>query len=121
MQQLRIGFSCLMLLAGLAGASIPFGSASAAVQSVCAMRTDGPKWYESAALARKDGARIMHPGDCDAVVCMGWAPKVALAFGIVPSTPMCGTDPLTHARMTYPNNCAIEAAGGTWLHAGRCK
>jgi len=30
-------------------------------------------------------------------------------------------DPLAHAKMTYPNDCAIEAAGATWLHAGPCK
>jgi hypothetical protein len=122
MQGLRIGFSCLTLLGGLAAITVPAVSASAApVQSVCAMRTDGPKWYESAALAKKDGARVMHPGNCEGVVCSGMGPKIALYVGVVPSTPICGIDPLTHARMTYPNDCAIESAGATWVHAGPCK
>jgi hypothetical protein len=122
MQGLRIGFSCLTLLAGLAAVAISAGdSASAAAQSVCAMRSDGPKWYESAALAKKDGARVMHPGDCETVLCMGAEPKIALAMGILHVQAICGMDPLSHARMTYPNDCAIEAAGATFVHAGPCK
>jgi hypothetical protein len=123
MQGLRISFSCLTLLAGLVAVSIPaVESASAApMGAVCAMKADGPKWYPAAAMAKKDGARIMHPGDCESVACSGMWPKVALYVGVIPSKAMCGTDPLTHARMTYPNDCAIESAAATWVHAGPCK
>jgi hypothetical protein len=122
MQGRRIGFSCLTLLAALAAVPISVSeNASAAAGSVCAMRSDGPKGYETAAAAKKDGARVMHPGDCETVLCVGAEPKIALAMGIFPSRAICGTDPLSHARMTYPNDCAIEAAGGTYLHAGPCK
>jgi len=68
-----------------------------------------------------DKARVMHPGSCDTLLCMGMGPKVALGAGIAPASAMCGIDPLSHQRMTYPNNCAIEAAGATWVHAGPCK
>jgi hypothetical protein len=123
MQGLRLGFSCLTLFAGLVAVAIPAGSASAAAMKgpVCAMRSDGPKWYPEAAMAMKDHARIMHPGDCEALTCVGNYGKIAMAIGILPSRVICGIDPLTHARMTYPNDCAIEAAGATWVHAGPCK
>ncbi len=123
MQGLRAGVSALTLLAGLVAASLLVAqSASAApAGNVCAMRADGPKGYPTAAMAKKDGARVMHPGDCQQVVCSGMAPKVALYLGVVPSQAICGRDPLTHARMTYPNKCAIEYAGAAWIHAGPCK
>jgi hypothetical protein len=93
MQGLRLGFSCLTLLAGLAVVSIPVvesASAAPAMGDVCAIKKDGPKWYPSAALARKDGASIMHPGDCQQVVCSGMAPKVALYLGVVPHRRFAG-------------------------------
>src|ERR1700744_4206679 len=93
MQGLRLGFSCLALLAGLAAVSIPVvesASAAPAMGDVCAIRKDGPKWYPTAAMAKKDGASIMHPGDCQSVVCSGVWPKVALYVGVVPSQAMCG-------------------------------
>jgi len=123
MRGLRLGVSGLTLLAGLVAVSVPAaeGASAARMGDVCAMRKDGPKWYPDAALAIKDGARIMHPGDCKQVVCAGMAPKVALYVGVVQSQPICGRDPLTHVRMTYPNQCAIEYAGGTWIHAGACR
>jgi hypothetical protein len=124
MQGRRIGFSCLALLAGLAAVAISTGdtaSAAAGGGPVCAMRSDGPKWYPAAALAKKDGARIMHPGDCETLLCVGAEPKIALAMGLTHPTAICGIDPLSHARMTYPNDCAIEAAGATFLHAGPCR
>jgi hypothetical protein len=37
------------------------------------------------------------------------------------SQPLCGTDPLNHARLTYPNNCAAENAHAIWIHDGPCK
>ena len=120
--QLRTTISCLALVAGLAAVTVPLGSALAApAGAVCAMRSDGPKYYLSAREAHADGARVMHPGDCEALSCTGWAPKVALSMGLMPSQAICGQDPLTHQRMTYPNDCAIEAAGGTWIHAGPCR
>jgi hypothetical protein len=124
MQGQRIGTTCLTLLGGLVAVSIAAAdsaSAAPAMGSVCAMKTNGPQWYATAAEAKKDKARIMHPGDCDTVLCMGVWPKVVLAMHIIPSTAICGTDPLTRVKMTYPNNCAIEAAGATWIHSGPCK
>jgi len=124
MQRQRIGISCLTLLGGLVAVSIAAaGSASAApaMGAVCAMKANGPQWYPTAAEAKKDKARIMHPGDCHTFVCAGIGPKVVLAMHIVPATAICGSDPYTHAKMTYPNDCAIEAAGGTWIHSGPCK
>jgi hypothetical protein len=121
MRVLSATISCFALLAGIAVVSTPVLAATAAAQPVCAMKADGPKYYESAHAAKADGARVMHPGECQTLTCAGWAPKVALAVGLAPSSAICGMDPLSHARMTYPNNCAIEAAGGTWIHAGPCK
>jgi hypothetical protein len=122
MKGLRVGFSRLTLLAGLAAIAVAIGgSAPAQAQSVCGMRTDGPKGYPTAAAAQHDGARVMHPGDCETLLCVGWEPKVALAMGIGHAQALCGIDPLSHARMTYPNNCAIEAAGATFVHYGPCK
>jgi hypothetical protein len=125
MRPLRNAISSFALLAGIAAISIQLGggafAAPAAAQPVCGIKADGPKYYLSARAAKADGARVMHPGDCQMLLCSGWAPKVALNVGLVRSTAICGMDPLTHARMTYPNECAIEAAGGTWVHAGPCK
>jgi hypothetical protein len=121
MQNLRIGISCLTLLAGLVVMSVPADAVPVGDPSVCAVRADGPKWYPTAALAKRDGARIMHPGDCEALTCTGMWPKVALYMHVLPSREICGMDPLTHARMTYPNVCAIEAAGASWIHAGPCR
>jgi hypothetical protein len=122
MQGRRIGFSYLTLLAGFATVAIAIGDSRPAVaQSVCAMRPDGPRWYQSAVLAQQDGARVMHFGDCETLQCVGWSPKVAMALGIVREQAICGTDPLSQEQMTYPNNCAIEAAGATFVHAGPCR
>ena len=123
MRPIRTSISCFAMLAGLAAISIPVNAsaAPAAARPVCAMKSDGPKYYDSAKSAKKDGARVMHFGDCEAVVCMGMWPKVALAMHVLPSTSICGMDSLTHAKMTYPSDCAIEAAGATWIHAGPCK
>jgi hypothetical protein len=121
MRPLNIGHSCVALLAGFAAMSVSVGSVLAASSGVCGIRPDGPKYYESARAAKADGARVMHPGDCETLLCTGVWPKVALGMGVLPSTAICGQDPLTHKAMTYPNDCAIEAAGATWLHAGPCK
>jgi hypothetical protein len=127
--QLRTSISCGVLLAGLAAIAVPTGGALAARHHVasaisgpvCAMRADGPKYYLTAKAAMADSARVMHPGDCEAVVCSGAGPKIAMNMGLLPSHAICGMDPLSHQRMTYPNDCAIEAAGATWIHAGPCK
>jgi len=121
MRRLNISFSWIALLPGFAAMSVSTGSVLAASTGVCGMRADGPKFYESARAAKADGARVMHPGNCEALLCTGMWPKVALSMGVIPSTAICGRDPLTHQAMTYPNDCAIEAAGATWLHAGPCK
>ncbi len=80
---------------------------------VCGMRADGPHTYSDAAMARRDRARVMHPGECQPIICWG-------AGMILIQRPMCGIDPLNHARMTYPNECAAERAGATWVHNGPC-
>ena len=121
MRLFKIGL-CAVLLAGCAAMSVPVSSSAwAASTGVCATRADGPKYYESARAAKADGARVMHPGNCEALLCTGMWPKVALGMGVIPSTAICGQDPLTHKAMTYPNDCAVEAAGATWLHAGPCR
>jgi hypothetical protein len=33
---------------------------------------------------------------------------------------MCGINPLTHVRMTYPNKCAAEHAQAIWVRDGAC-
>jgi len=115
MRTLRTSISCLALLAGFAFVSIAAsGSASAAAGGpVCGTRPDGPKTYDSMAAARADHAAVAHLGSC-VIFCQGFAPTLI-------SQPMCGTDPLNHARMTYPNNCAAENARAIWVHNGPCK
>jgi len=122
MRPLNISISCLVLLAGFAAISVPTGNgAMAAPSGVCAVKPDGPKYYDSARAAKADGARVMHPGDCVQILCTGVWPKVAMGMGVVPTSAICGLDPLTHQQMTYPNSCAIEYAQATWVHAGPCR
>ena len=94
---------------------------SGALNPVCGIKPGGPQTYDNSCAARADGARVMHIGQCQPILCSGMGPKVALQLGIVPSQPMCGRDPLTHAMMTYPNSCAAEFAQATWLHNGPCR
>ena len=115
MQILRTSVSCLALLAGFAMASVAISSSASAAAGgpVCGTRPDGPKTYDSMAAARADHAAVAHPGTC-VIFCQGFAPTLI-------SQPMCGMDPLNHARMTYPNNCAAENAHAIFVHAGPCK
>jgi hypothetical protein len=119
MRNLRTNLSCLAVLIGIAAVSIAATSGSAfaaracAGGPVCVMKADGPQTYDSACAARAAGAKITHPGACT-IFCQGFAPTLI-------SQPMCGMDPLNHARTTYPNNCAAENAHAIWVHAGPCK
>ena len=112
MRTLRTSISCLALLAGFAFAAS--GSASAAAGGpVCGTKPDGPKTYDSMAAARADKAVVTHPGAC-VFFCQGFWPTLV-------SQPICGMDPLNHARMTYPNNCEAENAHAIFVHNGPCK
>jgi hypothetical protein len=94
--------------------AMAIGSASAAPAGpVCGIRADGPKTYDSARAAMADGAKVAHLGNC-IFFCQGFAPTLV-------TQPMCGTDPLNHARVTYPNNCEAENARAIWVHDGPCK
>jgi hypothetical protein len=118
MRSLRNNLSCLAVLAGIAAVSIAAtsGSALAAAGSggpVCVMKADGPQTYDSAAAARAAHVKITHLGSCN-VFCQGFGSTII-------QQPMCGTDPLNHARMTYSNNCQAENARAIWIHQGPCK
>jgi hypothetical protein len=111
----RTKLSSLTLLAGIAAIAIATaGSASAAPGGpVCGTRADGPKTYDNMKAAKADGAKVAHMGAC-VILCQGFGPTLV-------AQPMCGMDPLNHARMTYPNNCDAENAHAIWLHDGACK
>jgi hypothetical protein len=118
MRTLRTNLSCLAVLAGIAAVSIAAtgGSALAAAGSggpVCVVKADGPQTYDSAAAARAAHVKITHLGSCN-VFCQGFGSTII-------QQPMCGMDPLNHARMTYPNNCQAENARAIWIHQGPCK
>jgi hypothetical protein len=119
MRSLRTNLSCLAVLAGIATLSIAAGGGSALAAKgcaggpVCGMKADGPKTYDNACAAKADGAKVSHLGTCT-IFCQGFVPTLT-------SQPMCGTDPLNHARVTYPNNCAAENARAIWVHDGPCK
>jgi len=121
MHILRNTTSCLTGLAALAAISIASSDGALAAkvhrvaisQPVCALRADGPRSYDSSYAAKRDHARVMHVGGCNPVACAGW-------IGLVPSEPMCGVNPLTHVRMTYPNKCAAEHAQAIFVHDGAC-
>src|SRR5580700_9044575 len=105
MLSLRTNLSCLAVLAGIAAVSIAAGGGSALAAKGCA---GGP-----ACGAKADGAKVAHLGTC-VIFCQGFAATLM-------TQPLCGTDPLNHARMTYPNNCAAENARAIWIHSGPCK
>ena len=114
MRRLPSGFSCLVLLAGIAAAmAAGAGSASA---TVCGVRGDGPSNYDSPQAANAAGARVMHPGSCQSVTCVGWFAET----GFLGSGAICATDPLTQEMRTYPNVCAEEHAMATFLYYGPC-
>ena len=116
----RITSSALVISTALA-ASLLAPSAGAlaarahpsANQPVCGWREDGPRTYENASLAARDHAHVIHLGACQPITCWSWA-------GVFRSGPMCGIDPLSKVRMTYPNICAAEHAQAIWVHEGAC-
>ena len=121
MQTLRITTSCLTALAAFAAMSLATSDSVLAAkahrvvmnQPVCGLRADGPRTYDNSSAAKRDKARVMHVGACNPIACAG-------VIGLVPSEPMCGVNPLTHARTTYPNKCAAEHAQAIWVHDGAC-
>ena len=121
MHTLRTTASCLTALAAFAAVSLAAGDSVLAAkvhrvamnQPVCGLRKDGPHTYDNFAAARHDKVRVMHVGGCEPVGCWSW-------MGLVRSEPMCGINPLTQARMTYPNKCAAVHAEATWVHNGPC-
>jgi hypothetical protein len=121
MRTLRITASCVTAVAALAAMSLAAGDNVLAAkrqrvavnQPVCGLRADGPRTYDNSYAARRDHARVMHPGGCEPIMCWSW-------MGLLRSEPICGVNPLTHVRMTYPNKCAAEHAQATWLHDGAC-
>jgi hypothetical protein len=115
MRTLRTKISSLAVLVGIAAIAIAAGSdaAVAAGGPVCGIKADGPKSYDSAAAAKADGAKVAHMGGC-LFLCQGFGPTMI-------GQPLCGADPLNHAKMTYPNNCEAENAHAIWIHDGPCK
>ena len=121
MRTLRITASCLTGLAALIAMSLATSDGVLAAkarrvvmnQPVCGLRADGPRTYDNSLAATRDHARVMHVGGCEPFGC--WS-----LMGVLRSEPMCGVNPLTHARMTYPNRCAAEHAQATWVHDGAC-
>ena len=118
MRRLATNLSVFAVLAGIATISLAASGVSALAAAgpggpVCVMKADGPQTYDSAAAARAARVKITHLGSCN-VFCQGFGATLITA-------PLCGTDPLNHARMTYPNNCAAENAHAIWIHDGPCK
>lgn len=116
---IRITVPRLAAVAALA--AISFAATDGAVakvnggvnQYVCGLRADGPQTYNSSRAARRDHARVMHTGGCEPITCWSW-------MGLLRSEPMCGINPLTRVRMTYPSKCAAEHAEAIWVHNGAC-
>lgn len=123
MRTLWITTSCLTALAAFAVTSLATSDSAFAAkkhrvamtmnQPVCGLRTDGPRSYDNASAAKHDHARVMHVGGCNPIGCASW-------MGIIRSNPMCGINPLTHVRMTYPSECAAEHAEAIYVHQGAC-
>ena len=121
MQTLRITTSCLTALAAFAAMSLATSDSVLAAkvhrvamnQPVCGLRSDGPQTYDSSYAAKRDHARVMHAGGCNPIGCASW-------LGVFRSNPMCGINPLTHVRMTYPSECAAEHAEAIYVHQGAC-
>jgi hypothetical protein len=118
MRSVRTNLSCLAVLAGIAAVSIAVGTGSAFAAAgsggpVCVVKADGPQTYDSAAAARAAHVKITHLGACT-IFCQGFGSTII-------QEPMCGMDPLNHAKLTYPNNCQAENARAIWVHQGPCK
>jgi hypothetical protein len=117
MRSLATNLSVVAMLAGIATISLAAsgGSTFAAAGGgpVCVVKADGPQTYDSAAAARAAHVKITHLGTCT-IFCQGFGSTII-------QEPMCGMDPLNHAKVTYPNNCQAENAHAIWLHQGPCK
>jgi hypothetical protein len=118
MRSLATNLSVFAVLAGIATISLAAsaGSAFAAAGAggpVCVIKADGPQTYDSASAARAAHVKITHLGACT-IFCQGFGSTII-------QEPMCGMDPLNHAKMTYPNNCQAENARAIWVHQGPCK
>ena len=120
MRTLRITASGLTALAAFAAVSLATSDSVLAAkthrvavnQPVCGLREDGPRSYDSANAAKRDHARVVHIGECFPIAC-SW-------MGAIQAEPMCGVNPLTHVRMTYPSKCAAEHAQAIFVHDGAC-
>lgn len=119
MRSLTTNLSVFAVLAGIATISLAASGGSAiaaracAGGPVCVMKADGPQTYDSACAAKAAGAKITHLGAC-VIFCQGFG-------GTLMAGPLCGMDPLTHVKTTYPNNCQAENARAIWIHDGPCK
>lgn len=111
---LHTGFLRLVLLAAIAALTI--SAVDSASATVCGIKSDGPANYDSPQAANAAGARVMHPGSCQSVTCVGWFSET----GLLNAGAICATDPLTQETRTYPNVCAEEHAMATFLHYGPC-
>lgn len=116
---IRVTASLPAMLAALA--AITFAPCSGALAAramsmsgpVCAAEAGGPTTYDSFAAARRAHLQVIHVGACEPLSCLSW-------MGVFRSEPMCGINPLTKVRMTYPNRCAAEHAQAVWVHDGSC-
>ena len=119
MRSLTTNLSVFAVLAGIATISLAasggsaFAARACAGGPVCVMKADGPQTYDSACAAKAAGARFTHLGAC--VTILPGLRRYAYRG------PLCGMDPLTHAKTTYPNNCAAENARAISVHDGPCK
>ena len=120
MRTLRIATSGLAALAAFAAMSLTISDSVLAAkthrvavnQPVCGLRADGPRSYDNANAANRDHARVVHVGECSPIAC-SW-------MGAIQTEPMCGVNPLTHERTTYPSKCAAEHAQAIFVHDGAC-
>lgn len=114
---IRVTASFPAMLAALAAISLAPCSGALAARGmggpVCAAQADGPTTYDSLAAARRAHLHVIHVGACEPLSCLSW-------MGVFRSEPMCGINPLTKVRMTYPNRCAAEHAQAVWVHDGDC-
>jgi hypothetical protein len=118
MRSLRASIAYVAIIAAFAATSIPISDSARAARgcgsTVCGYKSDGPQTFDNACLARRAGARVEHQGPCQMVLCV--SPLAELG-----TQPMCGIDPSTNKRMTFPNNCAAELSHATWVSNGPCR
>ena len=113
----RITASSFAMAAAFAAIMLAPGGGALAARGmggpVCAAQSDGPTTYDSFAAAKRAHLHVIHVGACQPLSCLSW-------MGVFRSEPMCGVNPLTKVRMTYPNRCAAEHAQAVWVHDGDC-